>query len=121
MCSGQNLMQILEGDVADIVSRYEVIRRDQRHSDVQCLVCKNVVKRMFPDSKMMLADLDSQAVLDRQRLIEMVEGVRLITNTSHYPIEAHVLLRDFKQQLCDPGFVPWDPEEKTSQPSRLIA
>jgi hypothetical protein len=114
LCSGQNLMQILEGEVADIVSRYEVIRRDGRHTDVQCLVCKNVVKRMFPDSKMMLADLDSQAVLDRQRLIEMVEGVRLITNTSHYPIEAHVLLRDFKQQLCGPGFIPRDPEEKTS-------
>jgi hypothetical protein len=97
-----------------------VIRRDQRHSDVQCLVCKNVVKRMFPDSKMTLADLDSQAVLDRQRLIEMVEGVRQNTNTSHYPVEAYILLRDFKQQLCNPGFAPSESEEKITQPFRFV-
>lgn len=67
------------------------------------VVCKNVGKRMFPDYGMALAGPESMAILDWQRLIDVVEDLQLNTDTCCYPVEAHMLLREFEEQLCHAG------------------
>ena len=56
--------------------------------------------RMFPEWGMELADLNHKATLDRARLLRMVEDVRANADTSHYAVEARILLQDFRQQLA---------------------
>ena len=99
LCHGRNLMQVLEGELADITALFERIRADRRHSEIRCVICKNIHKRLFPEWGMNLADLDSTATLDRNRLLRMVEDIRSTHDTSHYAIEARVVMQDFKQHL----------------------
>ena len=102
MCAGQNLMQILEGEVASIVDRFEIIRADPRHFNVQCLVCKNVNKRMFQNYRMLLVDADTIALLDRRALMEELEDLHSNLGISGFPVEARILLGEF-MQLCHAG------------------
>jgi len=99
LCCGKDLMQLLEGELEDIVTLYDRIRQDSRHTHVSCLYCKNVTRRLCPEWGMGLADLQSKAVLDRSRLSKLIDDIRLNVDTSHFAVEARVLLRDFKQQL----------------------
>jgi hypothetical protein len=99
LCHGVNLMQLLEGELSDVVGVYETIRVDPRHRDVRCLVCKNVSKRIFPDWAMALADLESPALLNRDRLVRLLHDIGSRVDTSHYGVEARLLLNDFRQQL----------------------
>ncbi|HVT88123.1 MAG TPA: BLUF domain-containing protein [Tepidisphaeraceae bacterium] len=99
LCHGYNLMQILEGELSQIVPLFEKIRQDRRHSEVRCLLCKNINKRMFPEWGMALANLDSNAVVDHDRLAGLVEEIRLTTDTSHFSVEARILLNDFQHQF----------------------
>ena len=99
LCCGPHLMQLLEGEVAEIVALFEHIRRDPRHSEVELLICKNVNKRLCPDWGMELVDLDARAILKRDRLTSLIDDLRSRHNTAHFSAEARLLLHDFKQQL----------------------
>jgi hypothetical protein len=99
LACGPHLMQLLEGEVTEIVDLYEKIRRDPRHSEIELLICKNVNKRLCPDWGMELVDLDATAILNRDRLNGLIDDLRNRHNTSHYSAEARLLLHDFKSQL----------------------
>ena len=99
LCCGDDLMQLLEGELNAIQSLYEVIREDSRHSKVKCLICKNVRKRIFPEWGMGLADLDHKSELNRDRLVQLIADVRASHDTSEFGVEARILLHDFKLQL----------------------
>lgn len=99
LCCGLDLMQLLEGEMTDVVGLYETIRRDARHEGVRMLFCKNVAKRMFPEWGMGLSDLSCRQTLDIARLVKLVEDVRATSDTGPFSVEARVLLGDFRQQL----------------------
>ena len=107
---GDHLMQLLEGDMADVVELYETIRADARHAEVRCVMCRNVKRRMFPDSAMRLAELDGAppadggpaalaADSDRERIASLVRDVASRTDIWHRCAEARALLDDFRAQL----------------------
>ena len=100
LCSGRELLQVLEGELSVVAALFEKIRSDPRHSDVRCLLCKNVDKRMFPEWSMGLADLRAKSVLNRDRLTRMIDDVREHTDTAGRAVEARVILTDFRQQLA---------------------
>ncbi len=99
ICLGQNILQVLEGDPEQITPLYEHIAKDQRHSHVQMLICKNVAKRMFPEWGMALADFNCKTDLNRDRLQALVNDIRQASDTSHHSVETRVILSDFKLQL----------------------
>ena len=99
LCCGVHLMQILEGELGDIVTLFERIRTDPRHTEVRLLLCKNVDKRMFSEWGMTLADLDARITIDRQRLMQMLEDVRQTHDTARHSVEARLLINDFKRQM----------------------
>lgn len=98
---GEYFMQLLEGELSDIVLLYDRIRLDARHCDVQCLICKNVTKRLFPKWGMRLMETESTAKLDLDRLHRLIEEFRVHRDTGGYAVEARVLLDDFKRQLSE--------------------
>ncbi len=99
LCCGTGIMQLLEGELADVKALYDVIEIDPRHDQVHALVCKSVRKRLFPEWGMGMADLDRKGTLDTRRLMQLVQDIRAMNDTSHFGVEARVLLSDFKQQL----------------------
>jgi hypothetical protein len=44
--------QVLEGHADDVGAIFEKIQRDERHSDVLVLECRDVAERLFPDWSM---------------------------------------------------------------------
>ena len=81
------------------IALFARIRLDPRHRDVQVLLRKVVKKRLFPDFRMGLAELDRPFRLDRDRLFDLVDYVRRDKDTSMQTVETRVLLGDFQQQL----------------------
>jgi len=98
---GPYFMQLLEGELADIVALYEHIRDDVRHTEVKCLLCKNVNKRLFPQWGMRMLEPDATGRLDLDRLHRLIEEFRVHRTTGAFAVEARVLLDDFKRQLLD--------------------
>src|SRR4051812_34573961 len=96
---GQNLMQLLEGEAADIATVFDKIRKDPRHSNVTQLLFKNVDNRMFPEWGMEMADLNHKRMVDVNRLNRMIEDLRVQVDTGRHNVEARMLLNDFRQQL----------------------
>jgi hypothetical protein len=99
LCCGEHVMQLLEGEQAVVDATFERIRNDPRHQDVQLLLHKPVGKRLFPESRMALAELHRRFRLDRGRLIHLVDYVRTSEDTSLHTVETRILLSDFHQQL----------------------
>jgi hypothetical protein len=99
LCCGEHVMQLLEGEEAVVDAVFERIRNDPRHQDVQLLLHKQVSKRLFPESRMALAELDRKFRLDRRRLLGLVDYVRTNEDTSLHTVETRMLLSDFHQQL----------------------
>ena len=99
LCCGHHLMQVLEGELADIAALFERIRLDERHGDVCHLISKNVAKRMFPEWSMTLADITAQTHIDRERLVRLIDEVRTARDTGHHSVEARLLINDFTQQM----------------------
>ncbi len=99
LCCGEHVIQLLEGEAAVVDTLFERIRNDPRHEDVQLLLHKLVGKRLFPDSRMALAELDRRFRLDRRRLVDLVDYVSTNENTSSYTAETRILLSDFQAQL----------------------
>ncbi len=100
LCFGRELMQLLEGEMSEVSSLFGRIKADGRHAGIQCLVFKPVKKRVFPEWSMGLADMDSKARLDRNRLTRMLDDVRGTAPTETFSAEARLLLSDFRQQLA---------------------
>jgi hypothetical protein len=100
LCCGTNLMQLLEGEQADLDSLFKTISADPRHNNIQCLLQKQVQRRLFPEWGMSLADLDSRVIINRDRLTQMIEDVRERTDTAGYSVESRILLNDFKNQIA---------------------
>ncbi len=98
---GQHFMQLLEGELSDIIQLYEKIRQDVRHTEVRCLLCKNVTKRLFPKWGMRLLDTESAAKLDLDRLNRLIEEFCIHRDTGTRSVVARVLLDDFKRQLSE--------------------
>jgi len=109
MCSGADIIQLLEGELMTISRLAEHIRSDRRHHNMQILLCKNVNQRLFPKWGMAFADVTRPMTLDRDRLVHLIEDVQHNADTQQYTVEARMLLHDFKQQLietkpdCDTG------------------
>lgn len=101
MFVGQHFMQLLEGELSDIVLLFERIRQDPRHTYVHCLYCKNVNKRLHPKWGMRLLELNNKTKLDPMRLERLIAEFREHRHTADYAVEARVLLQDFEQQLLD--------------------
>ena len=94
---GADLLQLLEGDLHDVVELYEMIRSDPRHADVFCVMCKNVKTRTFPDSGMELAVLDSAGAAVRQRLARVVRDAASMPHARRPG--AATLLDEFRDEL----------------------
>ena len=99
LCCGEHVMQLLEGEESVVDATFERIRNDARHQDVQLLLRKTVRKRLFPESRMALAELNRRFRLDRGRLMRLVDYVRTSEQTSLHTVETRMLLSDFYQQL----------------------
>ena len=98
MC-GRHFMQLLEGDEAVVDPLFQRIAADPRHRDVHKLLRKRVGKRLCPDWGMKAFNPAEEAVLDRARLARMIDDIQARQNTRDWPVEAKVLLNDFRQQL----------------------
>ena len=103
LCCGQHFIQLLEGELAEVMELFERIRCDERHTDVRCLLVKNVARRLFPEWGMGLADLDAQGVLNTDRLRRLLDDVRAAHDTGPFSLEARLLLNDFRAQLHLPA------------------
>ncbi|MBC7785321.1 MAG: BLUF domain-containing protein [Burkholderiales bacterium] len=100
MCCGPNVIQLLEGDPAEIEVVFQKIALDPRHTNVECLLRKDARKRMFPEWGMGVADLNSRTMLNRGRLMRLVDDIRGQYDTAGLNVEARVILNDFRQQLA---------------------
>ena len=100
MCGGEHIMQLLEGEADVVDALFQRIRSDPRHQEVQLLLRKTVRKRLFPESRMALAELKRRFRLDRGRLSRLIEYVQTTGDTSQHTIETRLLLADFQQQLA---------------------
>ncbi len=65
---GGNVLQILEGEEAQVIPLFEVIQKDERHSGVIKLYQKNIEVRDFPEWTMGFNDLSASAEGARQLL-----------------------------------------------------
>ena len=95
-----HLMQLLEGDLHDIVELYETIRCDPRHGQVYCVVCKNVKRRMFPESGMELAVLESAGAALRERLGRLVRDAASMPEARRPGTEPAIALSTFRERLA---------------------
>lgn len=100
MCSGLDLFQMLEGELTEVIALFETNRVDMRHTMVQCLLCKNVSKWLFPEWGMTIADLDAKSVINIDRMAKMLDEIRAHSQTSQHTLEARMLLNDFRQQIA---------------------
>ena len=99
LCCGSSIMQLLEGQPAEVERLFEKIAADARHRDVQCLLRKSIRRRLFPEWGMMLADLDRGAKISAERLTQLIEAVRANIDTGELTVEARILIADFKLQM----------------------
>ena len=100
ICRGTHLLQLLEGDLEDVVALYDTIRGDPRHADVHCVMFRNVKRRMFPDCGMEMAALESAGTAARDRLARVVKDVVSRTDTWPRCPQGRLLLNDFREQLA---------------------
>ena len=96
---GRNFLQLLEGEEAVITALYERIACDPRHEAVERLLLKPIARRMFPEWGMEMADVSSKTLIDRPRLLRMVNDIRQNLPTQNSSLETRVLINDYRQQL----------------------
>lgn len=96
---GQNVLQLLEGEGDVVDALFAHIARDPRHADVRSVLRKDVSRRLCPEWGMTLAAPESRAVLDRTRLLRVLDGIALPAGMSKSSVEARVLINDFREQL----------------------
>ena len=99
LACGPHFMQLLEGDGRVVDGLFERIAADPRHTDVRLLLRKAVARRLYPEWGMKAFAPGEEAVLDRGRLARMIDDIQARQNTRDWPVEAKVLLNDFRQQL----------------------
>ena len=99
LMSGTHILQLLEGDSTVIEPLYERISADPRHTNVTCLLRKQVGQRLFPEWSMRIFKPREDANLDHGRMARMINDIRVHTNTRNLSVEARVLMNDFQLQL----------------------
>ncbi len=99
LCCGRDVMQLLEGDEMKVREVFEPIGQDERHSRIELLLAKTVNRRLFPEWAMGLADLRSRTLINRDRLVRMIQDLRAEHDTKQFGVEARMLIHDFSQQL----------------------
>jgi hypothetical protein len=99
LMSGRHIMQLLEGNSEVVDELFNRIASDERHSDVRCMLRKEVGKRLYPEWGMKIFDPREDASLDHGRMSRMINDIQAHTNTRDLSVEARVLLNDFRLQL----------------------
>ena len=66
--SGESFIQVLEGPLPALELLYGKIKEDERHHDVECLMCTPLMRRRFGQWSMGVFDASESAELDRDKL-----------------------------------------------------
>ena len=99
LCCGNHIMQLLEGEPAEVESLFAKIASDRRHTNVTILLKKSVRKRLFPEWGMLLAALESDTTIYTDRFTAMLDDVHSRIDTADFSVEARMLINDFKLQV----------------------
>jgi len=70
---GGNVLQILEGEPAEVLTLFEVIKKDERHHGVLKLYQKEIVTRDFEEWTMGFHDLDGEGAKYLEGYIEFLD------------------------------------------------
>ena len=93
-----HFMQVLEGPVEAVTSRFEVISADPRHRRVHRLLCEGATDRLFGRWTMGLLNPDGVSALDRAQLRQLIDWTpEQAAATGRTQI--HKLLQNFSHQL----------------------
>jgi hypothetical protein len=98
LCGGGKFMQCLEGDERAVNKLFSRISQDPRHTNVQCLLRRNVMDRLFAQWGMALIETTGMPALDRQR-IETALARATSRDAEDSTLAAMALLNEFSAQL----------------------
>ena len=96
---GGNFMQVLEGPEDMVLARYERIRKDRRHKDVNLLSVMPVKEREFPSWEMGFANLDGVDAKALPGYSPFMEDSFYADGYRQQPSRAKILLTTFKKGL----------------------
>jgi len=74
LCAGGSVMQVLEGEAADLAATFAVIERDARHRDVFVLTHEPVETRQFSNWSMGYAQLSGVDLAGSPAVAEIFQG-----------------------------------------------
>lgn len=91
-------MQVLEGEQEDVISLYETIKQDPRHSRIHCISKQTIQERDFPNWKMGFRNLSDTPLDCIDGLSDFMQQQDASDYIANNPSFAYTLLSHFKDK-----------------------
>ena len=92
-----NFMQLIEGDVENVESLFDIIKQDRRHSEVTLLLKENITHRNFDEWRMAFKNIDSLKKMEPEILSPFLSEELDFSIYQHNPYRALTFLETFKR------------------------